>query len=162
MDRFQAERNADFALELTLGAKPQRFRVNYFMSGRQMGACFRLIPAEIPDFPWAGFPERLARRLVHFRNGLVLVCGVVGSGKTTSLAMEILLNNSAIAGSLRAGKIEAIDNIILTGRADGMLTLDESIQQRLREGSISRETAERFVTPGTRLGVRSQELEVRS
>jgi twitching motility protein PilT len=291
MDRFQAERNADFALELTLQGKPQRFRVNYFMSGQQMGACFRWIPAVIPDFPWAGFPEGLARQLAHFRNGLVLVCGVVGSGKTTSLAMlvnllnreggyriitveepveylfprisgsvvtqrevgldihtfsdglkyalrqdpdvilvgeirdrqtaqmalsaaetghlvlstlhardakgaisryadlfpqadqrevraqlalslravvsqyllpnvragqkrvlamEILLNNSAIAASLRAGKIESIDNIILTGRADGMLTLDESIKQRLREGSISRETAERFVSPGTR------------
>jgi twitching motility protein PilT len=292
MDRFQAERNADFALELTLRGKPRRFRVNYFMSGQQMGACFRLIPAVIPDFAWAGFPADLARRLVHFRNGLVLVCGVVGSGKTTSLAMlvnllnqeggyriitveepveylfpklpgsvvtqrevgldihtfadglkyalrqdpdvilvgeirdrqtaqmalsaaetghlvlstlhtrdakgaisrytdlfpqgdqrevraqlalslravvsqtllpgvragqkrvlamEILLNNSAIAASLRAGKIEAIDNIILTGRADGMLTLDESIKQRLKDGSISRETAERFVSPGTRL-----------
>ncbi len=74
----------------------------------------------------------------------------VRAGQKRVLAMEILLNNSAIAASLRAGKIESIDNIILTGRADGMLTLDESIKQRLREGSISRETAERFVSPGTR------------
>jgi twitching motility protein PilT len=65
-------------------------------------------------------------------------------GQKRVLAMEILLNNSAVAGSLRAGKIETLDNIILTGRAEGMLTLDESIKQRLREGSISRETAERF------------------
>ena len=93
MARFQAERNADFALELTLRGKPQRFRANYFMSGQQMGACFRLIPAAIPDFEWAGFPETLARQLTHFRNGLVLVCGVVGSGKTTSLAMLIHLLN---------------------------------------------------------------------
>jgi twitching motility protein PilT len=67
------------------------------------------------------------------------------AGEKRVLAMEILLNNTAIAGALRAGKIEAVDNIILTGRADGMLTLDESIKQRLREGAISKETAERFV-----------------
>ena len=290
--RFQAERNADFALELSLPGKGQRLRANYFMSGQQMGACFRLIPSVIPDFRWAGFPEGLARQLTHFRNGLVLIAGVVGSGKTTSLAMlihllnqeggyriitveepveylfprvsgsvvtqrevgpdvdtfadglkyalrqdpdvilvgeirdretaqmalsaaetghlvfstlhtrdakgaisryadlfpqsdqgevraqlalglravvsqhllpnaregekrvlamELLFNNSAIASSIRAGKIESIDNVLLTSRADGMFTLDESIKRLLRDGLISLETARRFASPGTRL-----------
>src|SRR3972149_8998867 len=45
MDRFDADRNVDFALELTPRGKAQRFRVNYFMSGQQMGACFRVIPS---------------------------------------------------------------------------------------------------------------------
>jgi twitching motility protein PilT len=76
-------------LELAIGGRAERFRVNYFLSGEQMGACFRLIPAVIPDFQWAGFPEDLARQLAHYRNGLVLICGVVGSGKSTSLAMLI-------------------------------------------------------------------------
>ena len=58
-----------------------------------MGACFRVIPSAIPDFQWAGFPEDLAQQLSHYRNGLVLICGVVGSGKTTSLAMLINLLN---------------------------------------------------------------------
>ena len=93
LERFRAERNADFALELGEGSNPPRFRVNYFMSGQQMGACFRVIPAVIPSFEWAGFPADLAHRLSHFRNGLVLLCGVVGSGKTTSLAMLIDLLN---------------------------------------------------------------------
>ena len=56
------------------------------------------------------------------------------AGEKRVLAMEILLNNSAIASSVRAGKIETIDNIILTSRADGMLTLDESIKRLLRDG----------------------------
>ena len=55
--------------------------------------CFRVIPADIPDFQWAGFPEHLAQRLAHYRNGLVLFCGVAGSGKTTSLAMIVNLLN---------------------------------------------------------------------
>lgn len=92
-ERFQADRDADFALELVLEGAAQRFRANYFMSGQQMGACFRLIPSAIPDFQWAGFPEDLANRIAHYRNGLVLICGVVGSGKTTTLAMLINLLN---------------------------------------------------------------------
>ena len=59
-----------------------------------MGACFRVIPAAIPDFQWAGFPDHLAWQISHYRNGLVLVCGVVGSGKTTTLAMLIHLLNT--------------------------------------------------------------------
>ncbi len=58
-----------------------------------MGACFRVIPTQIPDFSWAGLPEDLANRLAHYRNGLVLFCGVAGSGKTTSLAMIVDLLN---------------------------------------------------------------------
>ena len=65
--------------------------------------------------------------------------------------MEIMFNNSAIAAAIRFGKIESIDNVILTSRAEGMLTLDESIKRLLKEGRITRETAERFASPGTKL-----------
>lgn len=85
MDRFRADLNSDFAFELAAEPEARRFRANYFLTGRQMGACFRVIPAQIPDFQWAGFPADLAHRLAHYRNGLVLFCGVAGSGKTTSL-----------------------------------------------------------------------------
>ena len=93
MGRFRADRNVDFSLELALGGRAARFRVNFFLSDDQMGACFRVIPSAIPDLQWAGFPEDLAQRLAHFRNGLVLICGVVGSGKSTTLAMLINLLN---------------------------------------------------------------------
>jgi twitching motility protein PilT len=292
LERFQTERNADFALERAINGKPQRFRVNYFMSGQQMGACFRIIPSTIPSFQWAGFPEDLAQRLAHYRNGLVLLCGVVGSGKTTSLAMlinllnqeggyriitveepieylfpkttgslvtqrevgldvhtfadglkyalrqdpdvilvgeirdretaqmalsaaetghlvfstmhtrdakgaitryadlfsqneqreiraqlsfslravisqhllpnvcpddrrvlamEIMFNNAAIASGIRTAKIESLDNVIVTSRADGMLSLDEAIKRLLKQNYITRETAEKYISPGTRV-----------
>ena len=89
VQEFKSEHNLDFALALELGGRLRRFRANYFVSGRHMGACFRIIPTEIPDFLWAGFPHDLASRLAHFRNGLVLICGVSGAGKTTTLAMLI-------------------------------------------------------------------------
>jgi len=292
MDRFRAEKNVDFSLELPLHDGRQRFRANYFLSGQRMGACFRVIPAAIPTFQWAGFPEELAQRLAHYRNGLVLISGVAGSGKTTTLgmiinllneeggfriitvedpveylfaktsrsvvtqrevgldvhtfadglkyglrqdpdvilageirdqetaqmalsaaetghlvfstlhtrdakgaisrytdlfpqnvqreirsqlslslravisqhllpsaqegekrvlALEIMFNNSPIASAIRFAKIESIDNNILTGRAEGMLTLDESIKRLFQERKITRETAERFATSSARL-----------
>lgn len=292
MDRFRDDRNVDFAFRLALGDQDRRFRANYFLSGQQMGACFRVIPSAIPDFEWAGFPEELAGQLAHYRNGLVLITGVAGSGKTTSLAMiinllnqeggcriitieepieyvfpktshsvvtqrevdldvhtfadglkfglrqdpdvilvgeirdretaqmalsaaetghlvfstmhtrdakgaisryadlfpqpaqreirsqlslslravisqhllpsiqkgekrvlalEIMFNNTPIASAIRFGKLESIDDNILTHRAKGMLPLDESIRRLLHDGRISRETAERFVSSSARL-----------
>ena len=91
LEHFQSDCNVDFAMELELPDGRQRYRANYFLSGQQMGACFRVIPSAIPSFHWAGFPEELARRLAHFRNGLILISGVAGSGKTTTLAMVINL-----------------------------------------------------------------------
>ena len=89
--QFESECNVDFALELEVGGKPWRFRVNYFVNGQHKGGCFRVIPTAIPNFQWAGFPVEIADRLAHFRNGLVLISGVTGAGKTTSLAMIINL-----------------------------------------------------------------------
>ena len=286
-ERFQDEKNSDFALAVTLQGQPQRFRANYFFTGQQMGACFRVIPSQIPDFTWAGFPEELAERMSSFRNGLILITGVVGSGKTTTLAMlvnklnlaggyriitieepieylfprvprsivtqrevgvdvstfadglkyglrqdpdvmlvgeirdretaqialsaaetghlvlstlhtrdakgaisrfvdlfpqtvqheiraqlamglrsvvsqhllpsaepgtkrqlalEVMFNNSPIASAIRFSKLESIDNCILTGRAAGMITLDESVRRLLLANKIKRQTAEHFVS----------------
>jgi len=289
--RFLSEKNADFSLELEIDGQLQRFRVNYFLSSQHLGACFRVIPSTIPDFAWAGFPPSLAERLAHYRNGLVLICGVAGSGKTTSLAMiinllnqeggyriitveepveylfpktahsvvnqrevgtdvhnfadglkyglrqdpdvilvgeirdrktaqmalsaaetghlvfstmhtrdakgaisryadlfpqttqqdvrsqlslslravvsqhllpgiekgqkralalEVMLNNAAIASAIRFGKIEGMDNSILTGRAEGMVTLDESVKRLLQDGRITRETAGQYLSDDSR------------
>jgi twitching motility protein PilT len=72
-------------------------------------------------------------------------------GEKRILALEILFNNAPIASAIRFGKIESIDNNILTGRTEGMLPLDESIRRLLSDGRISRETAERFVSSTDRL-----------
>ncbi len=63
---------------------------------------------------------------------------------------RIMFNNSAIASAIRIGKIEGIDNSILTGRADGMVTLDESLRRLLQDGRITRETAGRYMSDGSR------------
>jgi twitching motility protein PilT len=285
-DQFKLRQNADFALQLDISGRPERFRANYFVSGENIGACFRWIPSQIPDFAWAGFPRELAERLAHFRNGLVLITGMTGSGKTTTLAMivnllnheggyriitiedpveyvfptvddsiisqrevgrdvesfadglkfglrqdpdvvlvgevrdhataqmalsaaetghlvfstlhtrdaknaisrftdlfpqsvqsevrgqlslslraviaqhllpsteggkrvlalEVMFNNAPMASAIRFGKLESIDTNITTGRADGMISLDETIRRLLKAGQIDEDTAERFVS----------------
>ena len=62
------------------------------------------------------------------------------------LALEIMFNNAAIASAIRFAKLESIDMNILTGRADGMLTLDESIKRLLNDDRISQETAHHFIS----------------
>ena len=54
-----------------------------------------------------------------------------------------------IAAAIRLGRVESVDNLILTGRADGMQTFDESLRQLMIAGRITREVAEQNVTdPG--------------
>jgi twitching motility protein PilT len=141
LEKFLAEKNLDFALELPSAHAPQRFRVNYLMSGHSMAACFRVIPNQIPDFEWAGFPVELANRLAHFRDGLVLVCGVTGSGKTTTLAM--LVNLLIQEGGYRIITVEEpieytfpkTENTVVTQREVGqdVLTFSDGLKYGLRQ-----------------------------
>ncbi len=290
IERFEEQRNADFSFELFVAGKSSRFRGSLFRAGRQPGACFRVIPDSIPNFDWAGFPMALADRLTALRDGLVVVTGATGSGKTTTLAMivnrlnrrggcriitveepveyqfprevnsvvtqrevgldvltfadglkyglrqdpdvilvgeirdretaqmslsaaetghlvfttlhtrdtkgaitryadlfpqeaqqnvrsqlamslravvsqrllpgterggkrqlalEVLWNTHPIASAIRTSKIESIDNYLVTGREEGMVTFDESVRQLYKAGLISRATAEQNVTDGT-------------
>jgi Tfp pilus assembly pilus retraction ATPase PilT len=67
-------------------------------------------------------------------------------GTKRHLALEVMFNNSPIASSIRFSKLESIDNCILTGRAAGMITLDESVRRLLVADKIDRQTAEHFVS----------------
>ena len=62
------------------------------------------------------------------------------------LALEIMFNTAPIGAAIRMNKLESIDNYLLTGKSDGMQTLDESIRQMYQAGRISIETAQRFVS----------------
>src|SRR4051812_43599267 len=80
--RLQVQKNIDFSFGLVLQGRICRFRANLFHADRQMGACFRVVPTVIPDFQWAEFPLLLAERLAFLLDGLVIVTGATGSGKT--------------------------------------------------------------------------------
>jgi twitching motility protein PilT len=84
-------KNLDCSIETTHAGTPCRFRASIYLSQGDWCICLRHIPNEIPTFDWLGFPTDLAERLVSYRNGLVVVTGVTGSGKTASLAALVKL-----------------------------------------------------------------------
>jgi twitching motility protein PilT len=62
-----------------------RFRGNLFYQRGGVAGVFRRIPLEIPDFNALGLPQVL-KKIIRRPNGLILVTGPTGSGKSTSLA----------------------------------------------------------------------------
>ncbi len=79
---FELEREVDFALALDDG---KRFRVNaYFQKGR-MAAALRAIATSVPDAQTLRIPDAVLR-LGERPQGLVLVVGPTGAGKSTTLA----------------------------------------------------------------------------
>jgi twitching motility protein PilT len=66
-----------------------RFRVNVFYQQASVAAVLRAIPDKIPNFADLGMPEEVAKSICCMSQGLVLVTGATGSGKSTSLAAMI-------------------------------------------------------------------------
>jgi twitching motility protein PilT len=62
-----------------------RFRANIFRNKGALGAIMRSIPLTVPDFTKLGLPK-VMEKLAQEERGLVLVTGVTGSGKTSTLA----------------------------------------------------------------------------
>ncbi|MCY3022755.1 MAG: type IV pilus twitching motility protein PilT [Planctomycetota bacterium] len=82
---FSQELEADFSYEIPAYA---RFRVNAFIQRGAIGAVMRLVPLEVPTIEQYGLPDVL-KELCDHPNGLVIVTGPTGSGKSTTLAAMI-------------------------------------------------------------------------
>ena len=70
-----------------------RLRTNIYQDRNGIAAAFRLIPSEIKPLEQLGLPE-VAQKICAMKRGLVLVTGVTGSGKSTTLASIIDKINS--------------------------------------------------------------------
>jgi len=77
--------DVDFGLEFKDLA---RFRVNVYRQMGTMAAAFRLIPRKLRKFEETGLPSNL-EKIINLKQGLVLVTGPTGQGKTTTLAAFI-------------------------------------------------------------------------
>lgn len=69
-----------------------RFRVNGYYQKGSVSAAFRIIPSEIPKAEVLGLPPQILK-LTQLRQGLVLVTGPTGSGKSTTLAALVNIIN---------------------------------------------------------------------
>jgi len=63
----------------------------------------------------------------------------IGGGRVA--AMEIMLKNHAVANLIRENRSFQIDSVIETSLKEGMISLDRSLSQLIREGIISLEDA---------------------
>jgi twitching motility protein PilT len=87
--RFDERGEVDFAWTVPgLG----RFRVNFYRQLRGMDGVFRSIPARVPTLGELGVPTALAK-FTNYHQGLVLVTGPAGCGKSSTLAALVDLIN---------------------------------------------------------------------
>lgn len=89
--RIDALKNFDCSIRFEHAGGPRRFRANVYLSQGDWCLSLRHVPVLIPTLDQLGFPLTLAERIVANRNGLVVVSGVTGSGKTSSLAAIVAL-----------------------------------------------------------------------
>jgi twitching motility protein PilT len=84
-DHFGSGEDLDFSYVSTKGG---RFRVNLFRKETGIGAVFRAIPSDVPQLEKLNLPP-VVTKLCDYHQGMVLVTGSTGTGKTTTLAAMI-------------------------------------------------------------------------
>src|SRR3990167_7276981 len=85
LERLTVNKEIDFSLAFSDKA---RFRVNAYTQRGSLAAAFRKIPLVIPPIDSLGLPKIL-HSFTNLRQGLVLVNGPIGHGKSTTLAAMI-------------------------------------------------------------------------
>ena len=90
-ERLMGGHDLDFSY---VGDEGGRFRVNVFRKATGIGAVFRYIPGDVPNLEQLNVPPVL-KKFCDYHQGMVLVTGSTGTGKSTTLAAMIdYLNES--------------------------------------------------------------------
>ena len=92
--RLKEEGGADFAY---CAANGDRFRCMIYRAGGHLNCAIRRVKADIPTYETLHLPDIYHKLVERTFEGLVIVCGVTGSGKSTTLAAMIEHINSTRA-----------------------------------------------------------------
>lgn len=84
-ERFLVNKELDFSVAFNEKA---RFRANVYQQKASPAASFRLIPLTIPDIDALGLPQ-VVHNFATLKQGLVLVTGPTGQGKSTTIAATL-------------------------------------------------------------------------
>jgi twitching motility protein PilT len=83
---FESRGSIDFSVA---GETGDRYRINMYRSMGEIHAAFRRVQSEISDFDGLNLPDIYRKLISETNEGLILVCGVTGSGKSSTLAAMI-------------------------------------------------------------------------
>jgi twitching motility protein PilT len=96
---------------------PDNFRINVFRERHGIAAVVRVLPAWIPELADLGFPDpRIPEGIAKASQGLVIVTGITGSGKSTTIASilkHIVMNRAVHVISLE----DPVEFLLPSGRA---------------------------------------------
>jgi twitching motility protein PilT len=89
---FLERKDYDYALALS-GA--DRYRVNLMFHKNGAAGAYRMVPAETKTMEQLGYTKHLEtlKKMLSYHNGLILITGPVGAGKTTTLASMVAYLN---------------------------------------------------------------------
>ncbi|MCB1049561.1 MAG: PilT/PilU family type 4a pilus ATPase [Acidobacteria bacterium] len=93
MRQFTESGSADLSITLE---KTGRFRINIFRQRGSVAIVMRVIPTLIPSFESLGLPDSL-RNIIRLKNGVVLITGPTGCGKSSTMAALINLMSQEYA-----------------------------------------------------------------
>jgi len=82
---FKKTGSADLSYTLE---KAGRFRVNIFNQRGSIALVMRIIPTQVPSIESLGLPE-ITKKIIHEPNGIILITGPTGCGKSSSMAAII-------------------------------------------------------------------------
>lgn len=132
-DIFRREKDIDFAYSVEGMA---RFRVNISLERNNPCVVLRVIPTTVKSFEDLNLPDDALRKLSQSERGLILIAGITGSGKTTTLnSMIDYVNNTMCV------KIVTIEDPIEYSHSDKKSTI---LQREIGRDTRSFDTALKF------------------
>ena len=94
---FTEKHEVDFSMD---GKELGRFRFNVFVQKEKICVAIRHIPLKIPTFEELRLPADSLKRLLQNERGLILITGITGAGKTSTLASMIEYLNQKNEGHI--------------------------------------------------------------
>ncbi|MBN2590957.1 MAG: PilT/PilU family type 4a pilus ATPase [Sedimentisphaerales bacterium] len=85
----QEKLQANFSVDCSYRMGQLQFRINIFQENDGLAAAIRALSLDIPDINDIGFPNNVWEDMVARKHGLILMTGITGAGKSTTIASII-------------------------------------------------------------------------
>jgi twitching motility protein PilT len=106
-DKDPAELDSGKSIDCSYRYDTLQFRINVFRENDGLAAAIRALSMDIPHVEEVGFPNTIWQDIINRKHGLVLLTGITGAGKSTTIAS--LVNR---IGEKRANRIITIEDPI--------------------------------------------------